>query len=351
MQMKDVIRKKRKECGLTQEQVAGYLGVSTPAVNKWESGATYPDISLLPALARLLKTDLNTLLCFKEELTSEDVAKYMVEITDTARNESVEQAFILIQEKVKEYPSCAELLYQMATLLQGIWIMIPCEEEQIQKYNDYAMELYRRVEESGDPAYVNRARYTLASRAIQNEDYAKAEKLIDLLPKYDALDKRQLQIAMFMKQRKDREAAELLERKLNASLQEVFLLLNNLSTVAVWENDRDRAWKLADYSQKVMDIYQWKYSVYTVAFTVAVEEKDAGKCIEILEKMLEALSEPWDISDSILFSHIKKKEADTTVGTQIRKALLAAIEKDEQFEFLREKPEFRELAERYFEKE
>ena len=39
MQMKDVIRQKRRERGLTQEQVAERLGVSAPAVNKWESGA------------------------------------------------------------------------------------------------------------------------------------------------------------------------------------------------------------------------------------------------------------------------------------------------------------------------
>lgn len=38
MQMKDVIRQKRRERGLTQEQVAERLGVSAPAVNKWESG-------------------------------------------------------------------------------------------------------------------------------------------------------------------------------------------------------------------------------------------------------------------------------------------------------------------------
>ena len=40
MEMKDVIRKKRRDCGLTQEQVASFLGVSTPAVNKWESGGS-----------------------------------------------------------------------------------------------------------------------------------------------------------------------------------------------------------------------------------------------------------------------------------------------------------------------
>jgi transcriptional regulator with XRE-family HTH domain len=44
MPMNMIIRDKRKEIGLTQEQIGEYLGVSTPAVNKWESGATYPDI-------------------------------------------------------------------------------------------------------------------------------------------------------------------------------------------------------------------------------------------------------------------------------------------------------------------
>ena len=39
MQMNDVIRRKRRELGLTQEQVAEYLGVSAPAVNKWEKRA------------------------------------------------------------------------------------------------------------------------------------------------------------------------------------------------------------------------------------------------------------------------------------------------------------------------
>lgn len=38
MTVGEVIREKRKELGLTQEQVARRLGVSAPAVNKWEKG-------------------------------------------------------------------------------------------------------------------------------------------------------------------------------------------------------------------------------------------------------------------------------------------------------------------------
>lgn len=38
MPISEVIRRKRKELEMTQEQVAQRLGVSAPAVNKWEKG-------------------------------------------------------------------------------------------------------------------------------------------------------------------------------------------------------------------------------------------------------------------------------------------------------------------------
>ena len=37
MKIGNIIREKRKECSLTQEQLADLLGVSAPAVHKWES--------------------------------------------------------------------------------------------------------------------------------------------------------------------------------------------------------------------------------------------------------------------------------------------------------------------------
>lgn len=41
----------RKERQLTQEQLAEILGMSTTAVCKWETGASHPDIELLPVIA------------------------------------------------------------------------------------------------------------------------------------------------------------------------------------------------------------------------------------------------------------------------------------------------------------
>ena len=41
MSMNVVIQEKRRALGLTQEQVAGYLNVSIPAVSKWEKGVSH----------------------------------------------------------------------------------------------------------------------------------------------------------------------------------------------------------------------------------------------------------------------------------------------------------------------
>ena len=56
------ISKYRKEKGLTQEELATKLGVSSQAVSKWENDASCPDISLLPQLCRTLGISSDELL-------------------------------------------------------------------------------------------------------------------------------------------------------------------------------------------------------------------------------------------------------------------------------------------------
>lgn len=41
MRIGEIIRRYRKEQNLTQEEVANFLGVTAPAVNKWENGVSH----------------------------------------------------------------------------------------------------------------------------------------------------------------------------------------------------------------------------------------------------------------------------------------------------------------------
>ena len=56
------IAARRKEMGLTQQQLAERLGVTNKAVSKWESGNGIPDISLFTALAEVLGVTADELL-------------------------------------------------------------------------------------------------------------------------------------------------------------------------------------------------------------------------------------------------------------------------------------------------
>lgn len=52
----------RKKKGVTQEELAKHLGVSFQAVSKWETGTTYPDITLLPLIADYFNESVDSVL-------------------------------------------------------------------------------------------------------------------------------------------------------------------------------------------------------------------------------------------------------------------------------------------------
>ncbi len=62
MQLGEKIKKARKECGLSQEQLAEKMSLSRSAIAKWEAGNGLPDVDNLKTLARLLNVSVDYLL-------------------------------------------------------------------------------------------------------------------------------------------------------------------------------------------------------------------------------------------------------------------------------------------------
>ena len=48
IKISDVIRNKRHEMNISQEALGEIFGVTVQAVSKWETGISYPDITMLP---------------------------------------------------------------------------------------------------------------------------------------------------------------------------------------------------------------------------------------------------------------------------------------------------------------
>ncbi len=61
------IRTLRRAANMTQEQLADRLGVSFQSVSRWENGSTYPDMELLPTIARIFSVTVDSLLSVSDE--------------------------------------------------------------------------------------------------------------------------------------------------------------------------------------------------------------------------------------------------------------------------------------------
>ncbi len=105
------IMEMRRARKLTQEQLADMLGVSAPAVSKWETDSSCPDIAMLCPLARALGTDVDTLLSYEETLTEEKQGQYMTEIIGMVREGKGAEAEERLEQLLHNYPSSASLKF------------------------------------------------------------------------------------------------------------------------------------------------------------------------------------------------------------------------------------------------
>ena len=119
MEIGEIIRRCRKQKNLTQEEMANRLGVTAPAVNKWENGGSLPDITMLAPIARLLDITVDTLLSFRDNLTPEEINGIVRELDVMFEQKPYREVFAWAKKKLEEYPSCEQLIWQVALILDA----------------------------------------------------------------------------------------------------------------------------------------------------------------------------------------------------------------------------------------
>lgn len=347
MKINEMIRERRIAKKLTQEQMAGYLGVTAPAVNKWEKGTSYPDITLLPALARLLDTDLNTLLSFQEDLSDREIALFLNELSELSEKEGVEKAFAAAKDKIKQFPNCYSLLLNVALLLDGLVIMsrkTACKEE----LQDVVETLYVRALDSSDSAIQNQAKAMLISRYMGRKEYERAQELLNSLPEQDFFDKKQIQVNLLIELGKLGEAAKAAEEKLLSATNEIHATLMSLMEIAIKEDRIDDAEYIANVSKKGADLFDlWEYNSYVAHFQLYLATKQRKKVLKILVPMLKSLTHKWEINQSPLHRHIKTKEVDKTFSPKVQKTLIDSLQHDEDSAYLRQNQELEKVLEEF----
>ncbi|MCL2249713.1 MAG: helix-turn-helix domain-containing protein [Oscillospiraceae bacterium] len=111
-----IITQKRREKGVTQEELAAYLGVTKASISKWETGVSYPDIAFLPMLASYFDISIDTLMDYTPQMTEGDISKIYQRLASDFTKKSFEEVIAESEGIIKKYYSCYILLTRMAVL-------------------------------------------------------------------------------------------------------------------------------------------------------------------------------------------------------------------------------------------
>jgi transcriptional regulator with XRE-family HTH domain len=100
---------KRREKGLTQDDLASYIGVSKASVSKWETGQSYPDITFLPQLAAFFNISMDELMGYEPQMSKEDIRKLYLSLSSDFTVKPFDEVLKRCREIAKKYFSCFPL--------------------------------------------------------------------------------------------------------------------------------------------------------------------------------------------------------------------------------------------------
>ncbi|HHV11429.1 MAG TPA: helix-turn-helix domain-containing protein [Clostridiales bacterium] len=178
IQIGRIIAAHRKEKGITQEELANHLGVSKPAVSKWESGQSYPDILLLPELAAYFDITIDQLIGYEPQMSKEDVRKLYHRLANDFTGKPFSQVYEECEGYIKKYFSCWELQYRMGLLLIN-HASLAGSQEKAAEIIERVLKLYQRVEQSCNEVIM--AKLALKMQAICHIMLQRPSEAIDIL--------------------------------------------------------------------------------------------------------------------------------------------------------------------------
>lgn len=244
----------RKQKGLTQEQVAAALNISAAAVSKWETDTTYPDITILNPLARLLGVSVDVLLDFQEQMTEEECMKRMEKADTLFSTRNWEEGQQYCEELLKEFPTDLFLKFRVAsTYMQYAGASL--QEEILKQQMERSITLFEESTASENAEISETAWYVLSGLYCMNEEYEKGLEAVEKLPQPD-FDARSMKSSILYQMGKLEESEKLTQRCLYEEIRNAGLSLVSLAKIAGEESEYEKAFRFLDAAQELETLFE-----------------------------------------------------------------------------------------------
>lgn len=171
------INRLRKQLNFTQQQLSNILGVSVAAISKWETGAAYPDIELLPKLASIFHVSIDYIFDFNLDLTGKrteiiENARYLFQLGQHS------EAISILSEALLRYPNDELIRFNRAKLLVMHVANNQSEPEKTRTYLEVNKELEEVIGSTDERDIIDECNYLLGMSYVNLKDFNKALEVI-----------------------------------------------------------------------------------------------------------------------------------------------------------------------------
>lgn len=334
-----VISDLRKKNGLTQEQLADAVGVSVPAVSKWETGNSYPDITLLVPIARYLGVTVDDLFRYECDIPPERVLEIEKECSEKFE-EDFEAGLSLCGDYLREYPNNAYLKFRIASLLPWHASRSGVKEETARAALEQAADLLKTAGESKEDKIRNASLYLLACTYAQMDRCGEAREVLEKLPRNDT-DPDGLLPSVYLRQGEFEKAKKLGQKNLIGGVESAAMALTGLAGIAMQEEKWEEALACADAQRRLIETFHLEkfllFSNCELYLSVYSRKKDAEKTLLYLKQSLSAFPFGMDrlrLSDIFFFSNLDTKEPSFTANFT-RNTVIRGLKENRALDFVR----------------
>ena len=170
------VRELRKKRGITQEQLASALGITSQAVSKWEMSMGYPDISMLPIIAGYFGVSMDALFNYDVDKLEENIMNVLY--ASRANAHTFEEKERILVEGIGNYPGGEILKRELLELYAG-QIRFHGRSDLTEK----ALELGRQICEESKDSFINLgAMGDMAAIYINSGRYDEGKRMIESMP-------------------------------------------------------------------------------------------------------------------------------------------------------------------------
>lgn len=350
-----ILATKRREKGITQEELAAYIGVSKASVSKWETGQSYPDITFLPQLATYFNTSIDCLMGYSPQMSKEEIRKIYTQLCKDFATKPFEEVIEQCEELIHKYYSCFELLSQMAVLLINHFMLTPDQERQQEILLKIIFLCKKVIKESENLRLTAQMTHLLAGcYQIMNEP----QEVVALLGEeiYPVIPDGELIAGAYLQMGNTKKAQQIVQASL---YQHLLFLVSDLNLYMTLNADKEEQFNQAlSKALNICAVFSLKelhpntvLTVYLTAAQIFAQNNKVQNALEMVEKYTKVCTEntfPYTLHGDQFFNDIEYWFEGFDLGNQaprneavIKESMVAALLNNPSFEVLKNENKFK----------